>query len=90
VLGRLLRCYIEEERLNAFSTGVRMHFDKSFGSLQIDGNIYTRDVVIDRGDILKRKKKPSKKFREQFGHTPLSADLGQNSEDTNAILRVTC
>jgi hypothetical protein len=28
--------------------------------------------VIDRGSIRKRNKKPSKKFRETFGHTPLS------------------
>jgi hypothetical protein len=28
--------------------------------------------VIDRGEIRKRKKKPSKEFREEFGHTPLS------------------
>ena len=33
---------------------------------------YERDVVIDRGRIRKRKKQPSKKFREEFGHTPLS------------------
>jgi hypothetical protein len=33
---------------------------------------YERDVVIDRGRISKRKKKPSKKFRDDFGHTPLS------------------
>jgi hypothetical protein len=31
-------------------------------------------VVIDRGEIRKRKKKPSKKFREEFGHTPLSIE----------------
>ena len=50
-----------------------MHFDKfSFGSIQIEGNTYEHDVIIDRGEIRKRKKKPSKKFREQFGHTPLS------------------
>jgi hypothetical protein len=47
------------------------HF--SFGSLQIDGTMYEHDVIIDRGEI-KRKKKPSKKFREQFGHTPLSTE----------------
>jgi hypothetical protein len=29
------------------------------------------DVVIDRGEIHKRKKKASKKFRKAFGHTPL-------------------
>src|SRR2546422_10499902 len=52
-----------------------MRFDKfSFGSLQIDGSTYEHDVVIDRGEIRKRKKKPSKKFREQFGHTPLSIE----------------
>ena len=28
--------------------------------------------MIDRGRIRKRKKKPSKRFRERFGHTPLS------------------
>ena len=30
--------------------------------------------AADRGRIRKRKKKPSKKFREEFGHTPLSVD----------------
>ena len=45
-----------------------MHFDKfSFGSIQIDGSTYEHDVVIDRGEIRKRKKKPSKKFRDEFG-----------------------
>lgn len=43
-----------------------------FGSIRIDGVIYKHDVVIDRGEVSKRKKKPSKKFRDQFGHTPLS------------------
>jgi len=93
--------------------------------------------VIDRGTVRKRKKKPSKKFREGFGHTPLSVEeklpwkcrrlvigtgtgalpvmkevkreatrrkikllvlptaqaiktLKQNSNETNAILHVTC
>ena len=50
-----------------------MHFEKfSFGSVQIDGTACEHDVVIDRGGVRKRKKKPSKQFREQFGHTPLS------------------
>jgi hypothetical protein len=44
----------------------------SFGSIRINGVTYTHDVVIDRGQIRKRKKKPSKKFRGAFGHTPLS------------------
>jgi hypothetical protein len=52
-----------------------MHFDKfSFGTLQIDGSTYEQDVVIDRGEIRKRKKKPSRKFRDEFGHTPVSTE----------------
>jgi hypothetical protein len=46
----------------------------SFGSIRIDGVTYDHDVVIDRGEVRKRKKKPSKKFRDEFGHTPLSAE----------------
>ena len=45
----------------------------SFGRITIDGVAYKHDVVIDRGTIRKRKKKPSKKLREDFGHTPLTA-----------------
>jgi hypothetical protein len=48
----------------------------SFGSIRIDGTTYDYDVVIDRGQVSKRNKKPSKKFRAAFGHTPLS-----NEED---------
>ena len=45
----------------------------SFGSIRIDGVTYDHDVVIDRGAVRKRKKKPSKKC-DQFGHTPLSVE----------------
>ncbi len=48
--------------------------DFSFGLIEIDGKTYEHDVVIDRGEIKKRKKKPSKKFRDKFGHTPLSIE----------------
>jgi len=48
--------------------------DFSFGSIRINGITYDHDVVIDRGKIRKRKKKPSKKFRDEFGHTPLSIE----------------
>ena len=52
-----------------------MHFeDFSFGSIRIDGITYEKDVVIDRGEVRKRKKKESKKYRVEFGHTPLSAE----------------
>jgi hypothetical protein len=46
----------------------------SFGSIRIDGVTYDHDVVIDRGSVRKRKKKPSKKFRDEFGHTPVSIE----------------
>jgi hypothetical protein len=46
----------------------------SFGSIRIDGVTYTHDVVINHGEIRKHKKKPSKKFRDDFGHTPLSTE----------------
>ena len=115
-----------------------MRFESfSFGSIQIDGITYEHDVVIDRGEVRKRKKKPSQKLRDAFGHTPLSIEekipwecrrlvigtgtgalpvmeqvrleaqrrkielvvvptvraielLKQQSDDTNAILHVTC
>ena len=52
-----------------------MHFQRfSFGVIRIDGVTYEHDVVIDRGDVRKRKKKPSKKFRDRFGHTPVSIE----------------
>src|SRR6266704_9708 len=51
-------------RFNAFS----------FGAIRIDGITYEYDVVIDRGQVRKRRKKPSKKFRDAFGHTPLSIE----------------
>ena len=44
-----------------------------FGEIEVEGEHYTNDVVIDGGKVRKRKKGPSKQFREKFGHTPLSA-----------------
>jgi hypothetical protein len=46
----------------------------SFGSIRLDGVTYPHDVVIDRGQVRKRNKKPSKKYRDAFGHTPLSRE----------------
>ena len=45
----------------------------AFGEIQIEGERYARDVVIDRGRVSRRRKGPSKVLRHQFGHTPLSA-----------------
>jgi hypothetical protein len=54
---------------------VLMRFeDFSFGSIRIDGIDYEHDVVIDGRTVRKRKKKPSKKFRQAFGHTPVSIE----------------
>ncbi len=46
----------------------------TFGSIQIDGVTYDHDVVIEGGQVRKRKKKASKRLGAGFGHTPLSAN----------------
>ena len=46
----------------------------SFGEIDIDGQRYTQDVVVAKGQVRKRKKKLSKAYRSRFGHTPLSAE----------------
>ena len=72
---RVFRYHLEEDCLTTFSKEAPMQFDNfSFGSIQIDGSTYEHDVVIDRGEISKRKKKASKQIREEFGHTPLSVE----------------
>lgn len=45
-----------------------------FGSVEVDGQIYEHDILSDGGAVRKRKKKPSKAYRAEFGHTPHSAD----------------
>ncbi|PYX12756.1 MAG: hypothetical protein DMG84_20925 [Acidobacteria bacterium] len=104
-----------------------MRFDKfSFGFLQIDGSTYEHDVVIDHGEIRKRKKRPLSVEEDipwkchrlvvgtgAYGKLPVMKEvrrkaerhkvklvilptikaikaLQQGSEDTNAILHVTC
>jgi len=44
----------------------------SFGVLEVDGERFERDVVIDRGRVGKRRKSASKPLRDRYGHTPLS------------------
>ena len=46
----------------------------SFGQLDIEGERYDHDVVIEKGEVQKRKKGPSKVYRSDFGHTPLSSE----------------
>ena len=43
-----------------------------FGSIKINGKAYEKDVVLDQGRLRTRKKKPSREYRDQFGHTPVS------------------
>jgi hypothetical protein len=52
-----------------------MHLDQfSFGTIRIDGSAIEHDVVLDRGEVRKRKKGPSKQFSDAFGHTPVSIE----------------
>jgi hypothetical protein len=44
-----------------------------FGEIELDGRRFDHDVVVEAGGIRRRNKGPSKPYREQFGHTPLSA-----------------
>jgi hypothetical protein len=44
----------------------------AFGQLEIEGQRYDHDIVIDAGRIRRRHKGPSKGLRGYFGHTPLS------------------
>jgi hypothetical protein len=46
----------------------------SFGHLRIDGHEVEHDVVVEGRKIRRRKKGPSKRYRDRYGHTPLSLD----------------
>ncbi len=43
-----------------------------FGAIEIEGQRYGHDVVIEAGRIRRRHKGPSKTLRDRYGHTPLS------------------
>jgi hypothetical protein len=43
-----------------------------FGLIEIDGQRYDRDVVVEGGRVGRRDKKASKPLRDRYGHTPLS------------------
>jgi hypothetical protein len=46
----------------------------AFGEIEVKGQRYAHDIVIEAGVVQKRHKKPSKAYRSEFGHTPLSPD----------------
>ena len=46
-----------------------MRFESfSFSSIQIDGATHEHDLVIDRGEMRKRKKKATKQYRNAYCH----------------------
>jgi hypothetical protein len=45
-----------------------------FGSIEVAGRRYDHDVVVERGVVRARSKKPSKRYRARYGHTPLSVE----------------
>jgi hypothetical protein len=47
---------------------------QTFGEIEVEGERYDYDLVVEQGRIRKRSKKPSKAFRARYGHTPLSAE----------------
>ena len=46
----------------------------TFGKIDIEGEHYECDVVIEKGKVRKRKKRLSRVYRSRFGHTPLSIE----------------
>ena len=47
---------------------------QGFGAIEVEGERYDYDLIIERGQIHKRSKGPSKVYRGRYGHTPLSAE----------------
>src|ERR1700754_3464707 len=45
-----------------------------FGEIEGEKQRDDHDVVIEAGKVRKRKKGPSKRYREQTGHTPLAIE----------------
>ena len=45
-----------------------------FGEIVIGGVRFDHDVIVEGGIARRRKKGPSKPYRDRFGHTPLSVD----------------
>jgi hypothetical protein len=46
----------------------------AFGQIEIDGRRFDHDVVVEEGRVRRRKKGPSKPYRDRYGHTPLTPD----------------
>jgi len=46
----------------------------SFGNIVINGTSYNEDILIVNDKVYTRIKELSKKYRKEYGHTPLSLD----------------
>jgi len=44
-----------------------------FGEIEVEGRLFPHDIVLDAGEVRKRRKGPSKDRRDRYGHTPLTA-----------------
>jgi hypothetical protein len=44
----------------------------SFGLVELDGQTYDYDLLVERGRVSPRHKKASKPQRDRYGHTPLT------------------
>jgi hypothetical protein len=52
-----------------------VHFEKFLIRLHASRcRVYDFHLVLDRGEIRKRNKKASKRYRDAFGHTPVSVE----------------
>jgi hypothetical protein len=45
-----------------------------FGEIAFEGLSFDHDLIVEKGRARRRKKGPSKTYRDRFGHTPLSPD----------------
>jgi hypothetical protein len=44
----------------------------AFGRIEVEGEHYEHDIVIEAGVVKERRRGDSKSFRSEYGHTPLS------------------
>ena len=45
-----------------------------FGSIKIDGKEFSEDIIIEKGEIKQRDKSASRKYKQIYGHTPLTIE----------------
>jgi hypothetical protein len=56
-----------------------------FGEIEVEGKCYTCDVVIDGGKVRKRKKGPSKEFRESSATRPFQPRKKYHGEASGSL-----